>query len=283
MRNSILGLMVFALGLGVGTGIGLSLRRVQPEKAAYLSPPPEPSSTESGQKIGLSAGQNPLATHSDDSIGFSETEAPNERWLAYRQETEDWISDLEQRVMDLESADEPEPVVRPPRRNVLNESSLQQAGFDEIEVTEIAEFYNRQQLERLELRDKAIREGWIDSDEFSKAIRALSGQSQLLSSLGESRYDQFLLSQGRSNRVRIDQVMSGSSAQSSGVLAGDVISRYAETKIFTVSELQVATTEGERDELVTLWLLRDGEEVQLVVPRGPLGVTVSSIQVEVEN
>lgn len=78
--------------------------------------------------------------------------------------------------------------------------------------------------------------------------------------------------------------MSGASAQESGVLPGDVITRYAETKIYSVRELQAVTTAGELVTLVIDRVIdRGGEELQFTVPQGPLGVTVSGVQVVVET
>ena len=74
--------------------------------------------------------------------------------------------------------------------------------------------------------------------------------------------------------------MSGSAAQQAGVNAGDVISRYADITIYNVGELRAATTDGVRDEVVTLSVIRNNDELELFVPRGPLGVTVSGILME---
>lgn len=283
MRNIVAGVMLFIGGLGFGLGVGFSIKKESPITVRPQGSQSVLSNDKSVRTMIRGDQRNPLAVQSEELTAADRDDANDSTWLLFIEENDARIADIEDRIAVIESAAAPEPDSRTRGRSSLEEFSLQQAGFDEIEVAEIADFYNRQQLQRLELRDKAIREGWIESDEYRRALTELRSQSALRSSLGENRFDQLLLAQGRNNRVKIDEVMSGSTAQESGVLPNDVISLYAATKIYTVRELQAATTAGERDELVTLVIVRGGEELQFIVPRGPLGVTVSGVQVDPEN
>lgn len=157
------------------------------------------------------------------------------------------------------------------------ETDLISAGFDPFLVSEIETIRNDLQLQRLELRDKATRDGWINSDEFRQSFRELNGGKRLREALGDDDYDRLLLAEGRDNRIRIDSVIANSAANIAGIQDGDVIYRYADDRIFTFRDLRSATAAGEKNEPVTVQVLRDGTLVDLVMPRGPLGVTISPV------
>jgi len=154
--------------------------------------------------------------------------------------------------------------------------ALSRAGFDDYQVDQIQTIRNQQQLQRLDLRDRATREGWINSDQFRDAIRELSSGKALRDSLGDENYDRLLLAEGRPNRVRVDSIIDGSAADEAGVQVDDIVFNYAGERIFSVRGLQQATTAGERDEPVSIQVVRDDELVGLVIRRGPMGVTISA-------
>jgi S1-C subfamily serine protease len=136
-------------------------------------------------------------------------------------------------------------------------------------------------MQRLELRDRASREGWIDSERFTEALRALDGDvANLREEIGVDAYDRFLYQTGQSNRVRIASVISESPAQAAGIEAGDVVIDYAGTRVFSFRDLRTASRAGERGEPVSLRVRRDGELVELVLPRGPLGIRMAADQAD---
>jgi len=61
---------------------------------------------------------------------------------------------------------------------------------------------------------------------------------------------------------------------------GDLIVAYNEQRLFDYTELQAATTEGSRDEYVSITVNRAGENVVLWVPRGPLGIRLTTTRVD---
>ncbi len=191
-------------------------------------------------------------------------------------ELESRLSDAESRIESLELvlANVSSPIAE---SEPASEPDLLSAGFDPFVVSEIETIRNDLQLQRLELRDRATREGWVSSDEFRQAFRELNGGSRLRETLGDEDYDRLLLAEGRDNRIRIDSVIDNSAANSAGIQDGDVIYRYADDRIFTFRDLRSATAAGEKDEPVTVQVLRDGTLVDLVIPRGPLGVTISPV------
>lgn len=149
--------------------------------------------------------------------------------------------------------------------------------FEPAIVAEIQTIRDDNQLRRLELRDRAIREGWINTDRFREESRALRNASQLRETLGDDSYDQLLFAEGRNNRVQIEAVIDNSAAHLSGIEVGDVIVRYADARIFQFRDLQDGTTSGERNESVTIQVSRNGELIDLVIPRGPMGVTLTGV------
>ena len=143
--------------------------------------------------------------------------------------------------------------------------------------TRIQSIRNQTQLQRLELRDLASRGGWINTDRFRDEIRSLNNGSQLRETLGDDGYDQLLLAEGRSNRVQIESIIENSSADLAGLEVGDIVISYANERIFNFRGLRGATTGGVRDELVPIQLSRNDELIELVIARGPMGVTLAGI------
>lgn len=170
-----------------------------------------------------------------------------------------------------------------PTSVVPPEQQLLAAGFDPFIVREVERVRDEVQLQRLELRDKATREGWIDSDRFRDQLVELRADYRLKQTLGDVAFDQLLVAEGRNNRVRIDAVIAGSAADIAGVEAGDIVFRYANDRIFTFGDLRRSTAAGERDEPVRVEIIRNTEPIELVVPRGPLGVTITGVTVAADE
>lgn len=159
-------------------------------------------------------------------------------------------------------------------------TQLQSAGFTDSEYEVISATRNQLRLKRLQLRDKAIREGWFRTDSWSMQVRELDPDTALRRTLGDQRFDDYLVASGRNNRVRVDELMTGSAAELAGLLAGDLIHRYADARVFNSYELRRLTSDGLAGENTALTVLRDGELIDLVVPRGPLGVIISGTRAQ---
>ena len=160
-----------------------------------------------------------------------------------------------------------------PREQYQN---LLAAGIDQQSAEDIQQRSDSNQLARLELYDQATREGWLDSDDFSKRLSELeSGRVDIRLELGDANYDRYLFAAGRNNRVAIASVIGGSAAQLAGIISGDRVLSYANQRVFTMRELQGATREGSRGEYVQITLQRDLDTVVTELPRGPLGVTLA--------
>jgi S1-C subfamily serine protease len=132
-------------------------------------------------------------------------------------------------------------------------------------------------MARLYLRDRARREGWIGTVRFSNEVAKLEESRQdVRASLGDPGYDAYLYATGQSNRVIIREMLQGSPAKTAGLNAGDVVLRYDGKRVFTTRELQSATTGGRAGESVHVEVLRNGQRIDVYVPRGPLGVYLDS-------
>jgi len=68
-------------------------------------------------------------------------------------------------------------------------------------------------------------------------------------------------------------VLASSPAERSGLKPGDEIVAYAGKRVFDLRELNNLTFQGTPGESVVVEVRRDGQSVQLVLPRGPLGIT----------
>ncbi len=159
----------------------------------------------------------------------------------------------------------------------IDEAQLLAAGFDAERAAMLAQRLNQGEMERLYLRDRAIREGWIGTDRYTQAVRDLDGGLDALRrELDEQSYDRLLFAMGQPNRVAVQAVIGSSPAQQIGLQAGDIILRYDGKRLFNGNELRTATTEGQSGTSVPLEVLRDGQRLVFYVARGPLGVRLGA-------
>lgn len=158
------------------------------------------------------------------------------------------------------------------------------AGLDSFTADEIARRVSESELQRLELRDKAIREGYIGSEQWrEEMIAARQDRVRIRDELDSSTYDRYLYMSGQSNRVAVSSVMLGSAAERSGIEAGDVLLRYEDEALYKTGDIRGLTSQGERDELVDVTLLRNGNQLTVSMPRGPMGVRLSAIRINPDD
>lgn len=153
------------------------------------------------------------------------------------------------------------------------------AGVDPDRAQNLQSRQDQFQLARLELFDLAEREGWAESEQLVTRLEELEQQRpDLRSELGDDGYDRYLFEAGRGNRVVFDNVIAGSAADIAGLQAGDMVIRYADQRVFSTRDLQQATREGVRGEIVALEIDRQGQRLFFEIARGPLGVSLSARQ-----
>jgi hypothetical protein len=102
---------------------------------------------------------------------------------------------------------------------------------------------------------------------------ALGSDRTLRNELGDAEYERFLAAQNRPTSIEVLQVLASSPAERVGLKPGDEIVAYGGTRVFDASELNALTLQGKAGESVVVEIRRDGQPLQLVLPRGPLGIT----------
>ncbi len=159
------------------------------------------------------------------------------------------------------------------------ERALTFAGLDATAAADIKRRGDELAMAEMHVRDQATREQWLDSPRFAAEMAAIEAQrTSVRDEVGDDAYDRYLYALGQPNRVRIDDVMAQSPAEEAGLQSGDMIVRYGDTRIFAPDELVGETRNGTLGENVRLSVIRNGERLEVEVPRGPLGLRVGATQ-----
>jgi len=159
------------------------------------------------------------------------------------------------------------------------ERALVAAGLDPLGATEIKRRRDELTLAELSLRDQATREQWLDAPRFQEEMAQLDAQRiSIRDEVGDDGYDRYLAALGEPNRVRVAEVLSESPAAAAGFLNGDVVLQYGDMRIFSPDDLVGETRAGNAGESVRVTVLRQGQRIEIDVPRGPLGLRIAASQ-----
>ncbi|MGH8193632.1 MAG: PDZ domain-containing protein [Woeseiaceae bacterium] len=101
----------------------------------------------------------------------------------------------------------------------------------------------------------------------------LASRKALHDDMGDYGYEQYLAATGQSTTILITEVLADSPAQDAGFRVGDEIVYYDGMRVFNVIELADKARDGAPGGAVTVNIKRDGAPMQLVLPRGPLGIS----------
>jgi C-terminal processing protease CtpA/Prc len=157
------------------------------------------------------------------------------------------------------------------------ETRLVAAGLEPQQAKTIMQFLADIEMERLYLHDQATREGWLGTPRYRQENMILNeSEEELRLELGDADYDRYLYGTGQPNRVIIQSVIEGSPAQEAGIQSQDIVYSYAGNRLYNIRDLVTVTTEGVANESVLLEVIRDGNIYEFYLPRGPLGVRVTS-------
>jgi membrane-associated protease RseP (regulator of RpoE activity) len=102
---------------------------------------------------------------------------------------------------------------------------------------------------------------------------AFSAEQPLREALGDQEYEQYLKAMGRSTRVAVRDVLASSPAEQAGLQSGDQVVAYDGKRVFDAGDLNRLVLDGQPGEPVAVDVIRDGQPMQIYVPRGPLGIT----------
>jgi len=158
------------------------------------------------------------------------------------------------------------------RRNGVPDRRLNQlveAGFPPDQAQRITVRESELRLEALYAQYDAVREG----EPFDPRAERFDPQDQLREELGDASYEQYLEAIGRSTSIGVRRVMEGSAGQTAGLQIGDEVITYAGERVFSTSDLNQLILQGAPGQTVVMDVLRDGQQIQVYVPRGPIGIS----------
>ena len=144
---------------------------------------------------------------------------------------------------------------------------LVEAGFPVGQAEWIVQREAELQMEMLQARYEAMR------GEEGPRFYVLPPDNELRAELGEADYERYLAANGRSTSVSIGRVIPNSPAQDAGLQPGDQIVRYDGERVFSMMDLAAHIMQNRSEGNVIVDIVRDGAPMQLVLPRGPLGVS----------
>ena len=146
---------------------------------------------------------------------------------------------------------------------------LAEQGFDAGRVEWILRRESELQMAALQARYEAGRDG--DLSDFYQ--RRYDSQSQLRAELGDGDYEKYLTAYGRPTDITVHNVIESSPAQAAGLRVGDRITNYDGARIYSMSDLSSQIIAGAAGENVVVSFVRDGQPMQVVLPRGPVGIS----------
>ena len=239
-------------------------------QASQLMPSPSPAASALSQPVpgkpveSPSSGQASLQALGEEQV--LQTRRLEERLAALT----DQVAILTETVSRLAQA-ATQRAQRPSRQ--VDEARLIAAGFDSATATTLVKQLNQSALDKMYLRDQAMREGWLGTEKYRDARAELQQEADALwAELDESDHDRLLYATGKPNRVTVESVIGESAAAWVGLQAGDHILRYAGGRVYGWSDLRQASSAGEAGALVPIQIERDGRILDLSIERGPLGI-----------
>jgi len=173
----------------------------------------------------------------------------------------------------------PDPAVVEQRARVRREAAATPEERQRLQIERMvaaglapdrAEWINRRtqelRMQAMQAQYEAKRDGRPPPPENLEA-------TTLRAELGDQDYERFLTAQGRSTSVNIMGVLASSPAEHAGLQPGDEIVAYDGKRVFDVVELNELTLGGTSAATsVVVDVRRNGQNMQIVLPRGPLGV-----------
>lgn len=292
-------LMIFIAGVGILIGLLLRSPDDNTGKQAGAS---LPINTPTSSPVPAEPDPRPIASERSDTFKDEIYELTALRELMQkevqaRKELQNQLSEVTARLDSLESTQASEAELSRTQSTTtirttnnrqgvnrpgwINTKALLDAGLDDFQANKIRDIYEDVEMERLYLRDRAVREGWIGDERYRQEREQLDTRLESLrSELSEKEYDAYLFATGRPNRVIIESTLSTSPARDVGIKTGDNVIRYNNIRIYTWADLRNATTQCPTDSMVEVELERNGQRQRVFVPCGPLGVRLDNTSVQ---
>ena len=171
----------------------------------------------------------------------------------------------------LQQAARPDRGARMQNRNDMRVGRLVAGGFTEGRAKQILEYEDEVRMAALQAEYEARRNG----EAFNPWERAQDYQDGLRERLGDAEYEKYLTAQGGQASITVREVIGSSPANRAGLRPGDRILSYDGERVFGMNDLKSMAFSGDPGEDVIVDIERNGQRMQLVLPRGPLGITGS--------
>lgn len=141
------------------------------------------------------------------------------------------------------------------------------AGFAQEEAARIIQLEENESLRQLDEQYQSRRQQ-LEGQDVS-----LTSHNLLRAELGVENYERYLEANNQPTSAAIGTVIDGSPGAIAGLQAGDRIVSYAGDRVFSLNEVNLLTAQGQVGQNVLIEVERGSEQVQLSIPRGPIGVT----------
>lgn len=200
-------------------------------------------------------------TNSRLTARIDELQAEIELLEARQQQPEDSVdSDWLQSAWEDLAADE-QPVDR--------QQQMIDAGFDPLRAAWLLDREAQLQLAALDERYKDA----ANAKPLDHMASRLAARRSLRAEIGDFEYEQYLAATGQSTAVAVTKVLVDSPAHIAGLQVGDEILDYDGVRVFNMLELSDQARKGDPNETVLMNIERNGAPMQLILPRGALGIS----------
>lgn len=153
------------------------------------------------------------------------------------------------------------------------ERLLVRAGLSAEQAVSITRDLDRIALERMNLRYRAAKEGWLDSADYAKALeRVPDGRTMLREKHGDNVYDTYLYANMKPNRLVVKGVIAGSPAELVGLRQGDMVISMNGQRIYSDQDLVSILLAAAGEASVPMTIQRGDSQLVFYVPPGPLGI-----------
>jgi len=164
-----------------------------------------------------------------------------------------------------------------PSFNLRMEEMMRRRQRSNIKRRMIESGFGEDEAERILQRQAEIDLAQLYDNYNERRARALESPSrpdarqQLRAELGDDAYERYLESLGRPTNVAVRMLLQPSPGATAGLQSGDRVVSYNGERVFSMQDLNRLTIQGNVGESVVMEVERDGDNVAIVIPRGPVG------------
>ncbi len=154
----------------------------------------------------------------------------------------------------------------PPGRQ-FNERVLIDLDYSPRTIRFIRDLWERSSADEDARAERSDQHEWAPDDPRNRESR-----DTLRSDLGDDLYDAMLYATNQANRAIIGNVIGTSPAAAAGLRIRDAVVRYDGERVFDPDEAKRLSESTEPGRVIEVWIQREGEDIQMYVQGGPLGV-----------